>query len=664
MILNLRLPHKRPFFQLRQSPHFNQTQASSPRIVTRLDPPDQQSSAAGVTVELRLLETTDIHGHILPFDYLTRRSDASAGLARTATLIREARQQACNCLLFDTGDFLQGAPLVDLAAHPDSEWTGPNPAISAMNALGYDTVGLGNHEFNYGVDWLIKALEQAEFPVTCANAIRQKGATPQEDETLVPQYLLLDRSVTDCTGQAHKLRIGVLGVLPPQITNWDHFHLEGQVSTRPIVDTVRAFVPKLRSAGADIVIALAHTGIAQGSAHDMAENAALELADVPGLDAILAGHSHLVFPAPDHAGIEGVDIEQGRLKGVPAVMAGSRGSHLGVLDLTLQKRQSGWKVANSRVEVRPVHPANGSGPVPPDPMLCNLLEPAHKMTLALMDKPLGHSDRALHSYLGMVRSDPLIHLVAQAQRNAIKQFVPENILANLPVLSAASAFRTGGRAGPAYFTDIPAGPLTSRHAADIYAFPNTLCALILSGAQLRDWLERAAAYFNQIVAGQRDQPLINHGFPGHHFDVIEGLTYEIDLSVPSRYQSDGASSQTHSRRITNLRYQGQAIDLKQEFIVATNNFRVFGGAPFATAEAARAVFQSQLPVIDAVKRHLREAGTSFEATPIWSFRPMPGTSVVFDTGPGLRAYPQEIAALGLTDLGDTAEGFARFRMEL
>ncbi|WP_306151854.1 metallophosphoesterase, partial [Roseovarius sp. MMSF_3281] len=384
-----------------------------------------------------MLETTDIHGHLLPFDYLTCSANTSAGLARTATLIREARQQARNCLLFDTGDFLQGAPLIDIAAPPDNEWTGPHPAITAMNALDYDAVGLGNHEFNHGVEWLVKTLEQAEFPVTCANAIRHMGATPKQDKTLVSQYLMLDRIVTDCAGQAHDLRIGVLGVLPPQITNWDHSHLEGQIMTRPIVDTARALVPRLRSAGADIVIALAHTGIAQGSAYDTAENAALELADVPGLDAILAGHSHLVFPAADHAGIEDADIEHGHLKGVPAVMAGSRGSHLGIVDITLQKGDAGWNVARSRAEVRPVNPAGRARPVVADPVLCDLLEPAHKTTIALMDKPVGHSDKALHSYLGMIRSGPLIHLVAQAKRNAMPQFVPEHILANLPNLSVA-----------------------------------------------------------------------------------------------------------------------------------------------------------------------------------------------------------------------------------
>lgn len=617
------------------------------------------------TVELRLLETTDVHGHILPFDYLTRQDDTTTGLARTATLIREARAQAVNTLLFDTGDFLQGSPMTDVTAQHESEWTGQHPAISAMNELGYDAVGLGNHEFNFGIDWLLQTLEQARFPVTCANAIVRAGTGPQTDKTLVSQYLLLDRTVADTDGQPHEICIGVIGLLPPQITNWDHFHLEGRLTTRAIVETARALVPKIKAEGADIVVVLAHTGISENIQDDTAENAALPLARVPGLDAILAGHSHLVFPSVDHTGIAGADIDNGQLHGVPAVMAGSHGSHLGVLDLTLHwTATDGWAVANNRSEARPVNPKSGKVLAKADTMLCDLLSDAHRATMDLMAKPVGYSATPLHSYLAMVRSDPMVHLIAQAQRNALHLFVPERDLARWPILSAASAFRTGGRAGPDHFTDIPPGPLTTRHASDIYAFPNTLCAVILTGAQLRDWLERAAAYFNRIVPGDSDQPLINPSFPGHHFDVIDGLSYEIDLSVPSRYEADGRCSGSTGRRITNLRHQGQRIDLGQEFIVATNNFRLFGGAPYVQSNAAHKTYQSQLRVIDAVKRHLHALQGSPAFSPAWAFRPMPDTSIVFNTGPGLRHYPEDIAAHGLTDIGDTAAGFAQFRMRL
>jgi len=634
-------------------------------LVKRITPHMTARNDTPTSVELRLLETTDIHGHILPFDYLTHQDNTSTGLARTATLIHQARAQAVNTLLFDTGDFLQGSPMTDVTAQPESDWTGGHPAISAMNELGYDAVGLGNHEFNFGIAWLLGTLEQARFPVTCANAIASAGPAPQNDTTLVPQYLLLDRTVVDTNGQTHDVRIGVLGVLPPQITNWDHFHLEGRLTTRAIVKTAHALVPKIKAAGADIVIALAHTGIEDSTSDDGAENAALALARVPGLDAILAGHSHLVFPSADHAEIAGADIDKGQLHGVPAVMAGSHGSHLGVLDLTLNWTvKDGWTVTSSRSEARPVNAQNGKALVKADTTLCNLLSQAHRATMAITAKPVGHTNTPLHSYLSMVRSDPLVHMIAQAQRDALHLFVPERDLAQWPILSAASAFRMGGRAGPDHFTDIPPGPLTTRHASDIYAFPNTLCAVVLTGAELRDWLERAAAYFNRVVPGEPDQPLINAAFPGHHFDVIDGLSYDIDLSVPSRYKPDGRWCGSTERRITNLRHQGRPIDLGQEFIVATNNFRLFGGAPYVQSNGTHKIYQSQFRVIDAVKRYLHALQGPPDFSPAWTFRPMPDTSIVFDTGPGLRDYPDDIAAHGLTDIGDTEAGFARFRMRL
>jgi 2',3'-cyclic-nucleotide 2'-phosphodiesterase/3'-nucleotidase len=634
--------------------------------VTRIDQSIQSPTGANlpVTVELRVLETTDIHGHILPFDYLTQRRDERAGLARTATLIQNARQQTRNCMLFDTGDFLQGTPLIDAKLKTGTRPPALHPAIGAMNTLGYDAVGLGNHEFNFGLDWLFESLEQAKFPVTCANAASVLGATVEEDSTLFPQYLLLDRVFKDTLGQSREIRVGVIGLLPPQIVDWDHFHLEGRVFSRPIVETACALVPRLRAEGADIVIALAHTGIARDGVQDTLENAALSLAEVSGVDAILAGHSHLVFPAADHAGIDGVDLERGRLHGVPAVMAGARGSHLGVLDLTLQHIGGKWKITASKSDARPVDRGRHSPPPEADTVISRLLQHAHDATLDEMEKPVGHSNDALHSYLCMVRSDPLVHLVAQAQRSALPRAVPKHVLDSFPILSAASAFRSGGRAGPEFFTDIPAGPLTRRHASDIYAFPNTLCALILTGAQLHDWLERAAGFFNQITPGQADQVLLDPDFPGHHFDVIDGLSYEIDLSKPSRYRPDGTPTQSREPRVVNLRHAGQAIDLSMEFIVATNNFRLFGGAPYSQGNVASRLFKSHFPVIDALNRHLQDIDESAKSGPTWSFCPMPGTSVVFETGPGLRRYPEEIASLALTDLGDTAKGFAKFRMQL
>ena len=454
-------------------------------------------------VQVRLLETTDVHSNLLPFDYYADSCETSFGLARTANLIKEARAQAPNCLLLDNGDFLQGTPLSDLTAQPDNGWTGPHPAITAMNYLGYDAAGIGNHEFNFGLDWLQEALAGADFPVTCANAVIEQGETVTEDETLLPPFLILDRQVTDNRGGRHDLRIGVIALLPPQITTWDHFHLKNRLSARDVIEAARAWVSRIRDAGADIVIALAHSGIDGHDHYPMKENVALALGQLPGIDAILAGHTHEVFPGPEAPDIAGADCRQGTLNGKPAVMAGFRGSHLGVLDLYLQQDASGWTVATHRSEARPVAEA-GADPVPADEDLKQLLFPAHRHTLDLIRKPLGKTAIPLHSYLALVRNDPATQLVARAQASALRRMVEGSADAELPLLSANAPFKTGGRGGPKYYTDVPAGDFRLRNAADLYAFPNTLCALRVTGAQVRDWLERAAACFNQITPGRPD----------------------------------------------------------------------------------------------------------------------------------------------------------------
>ncbi|WP_372920706.1 metallophosphoesterase, partial [Roseovarius sp.] len=316
---------------------------------------------SGALLHLRLLETTDLHGHVMPFDYHSGQDDRPLGLARLATLIRQARRESPNCLLFDNGDFLQGTPLSDMAGQPDG-WTGPHPVIAAMNALDYDAVGLGNHEFNFGLPALGRALESARFPITCAN-VHALG------DTSLPfaRPLILERRLTDTAGQAHDLRIGVIGLVPPQISIWDRHHLRGRLHSAGITETARRLVPGLRAAGADLVIALAHSGIDDSPDHPGLENAALPLSLVPGIDAVLAGHSHRLFPGPDHHGLPGVSAEHGSLNGIPAIMAGFAGSHLGLLDLVLMHDPEGWRTIDHRATLRPLQPGSGAPPTPADP---------------------------------------------------------------------------------------------------------------------------------------------------------------------------------------------------------------------------------------------------------------------------------------------------------
>ncbi|MEQ8294547.1 MAG: bifunctional 2',3'-cyclic-nucleotide 2'-phosphodiesterase/3'-nucleotidase [Roseovarius sp.] len=610
---------------------------------------------------LRLLATSDIHAAILPYDYAADRPDSGYSLACIASLVDTARAEAPGaCLLVDNGDFLQGSPLSDLH---DPEGA-PHPVIAAMNRLGYDAANLGNHEFNFGLPTLRTAVEQAAFPVLSANTLTRKGATPAEDETLLRPATILTRTVTSAAGETRTLNIGLIGLLPPQITLWDRFHLGGEVTARDMVDTAAHHVPALRAQGADIVILLAHTGIDTGDAGPDMENAALTLARLPGVDAIVAGHSHELFPHGDTPpGADEADHLAGTFSGIPAVLPGYRGSHLGQIDLDLAHDAGGWSVSGHRARLHPVLP----GDTPAHPAIAETVRHDHAATLARMRAPLGHTDQPIHSYLSLYRADLPVLLVAEAKRRAVRQALSGTALDGLPVLAATAPFNTGGRAGPRAYTDIPAGDLTLRNAADLQPFPNSLCALRFTGAEVKDWLERAASCFHRIAPGQPDQPLWNNAFPGHAADTIAGLTYRIDLSAPPLYDDSGRPlpGPAGPGRIRDLAHEGRPVAPADDFVVAVNNYRAFGGGPYPVLPENRLVHASQTPVRDLLAGFFRDGGHhALSATPAWRFLPLPDTSVLIWSGPGLRAHPADIAAHDLTDLGLSPGGFLRLRMPL
>lgn len=615
------------------------------------------------TFHLRLLATSDIHAALLPYDYAADREDTAHGLACIASLVETARATAPGAsLLVDNGDFLQGTPLGDL--HDPAATPAPHPAIAGMNRLGYDAANLGNHEFNFGLPTLRAAVSQASFPVLSANTLVRKGPTPKHDETLLRPATILTRTCTRNTGETRTLRIGLIGLLPPQITVWDRFHLGGEVTARDMVETAAHHVPDLRRKGADIVILLAHTGIDTGEAGPEAENAALTLARLPGVDAIVAGHSHELFPDPKQTAEDGpADHLAGTFWGVPAVLPGFRGSHLGQIDLVLAQGTDGWTVTDHEARLLPVTPEK----TPAHPAIVETVRDSHAATLARLRAPLGRINRPIHSYLSLYRSDMPVLLVAEAKRRAVRLALEGTALAGLPVLAATAPFNTGGRAGPRAYTDIPAGDLSLRNAVDLQPFPNSLCAVRLTGAELKDWLERATSCFNRITPGHPDQPLWNQAFPGHATDTMAGLTYKIDLSAPPLYDDRGQPlpGPPGPGRIRDLAHEGGPVAPGDEFIVAMNNYRAFGGGPYPVLPEHRLVHSSRLPVRQLLADFLRDGQHhDLDCEAAWRFVPMPETSVKIRSGPGLRDHPDDIAALGLTDLGLSDDGFLCLRMPL
>lgn len=627
------------------------------------------AGAAAGQAHLRVLATTDLHAHVLPYDYYADRPAETLGLARTATLIAAARAGAANSLLLDNGDFLQGNPLGDHVARRGLRRGEVHPVIAAMNALGYDGATPGNHDFNYGLDFLMEALAGAAFPVVSANVARRLGARPQEDAPLLPPCAILERRLADGAGAAHPVRIGLIGLLPPQIMVWDRRHLRGRAATRDIVAAAEDWVPRLRAAGCDLILALAHSGIGPDRRADGMENAAIPLARVAGIDAVLAGHSHLVFPSADYAGHPGVDVAAGTIGGKPGVMAGFGGSHLGVIDLLLGRGDGGWRILAHRCEARPIARRGADGGVTAlvesAAEVVEAVRAAHAATLAHIRRPVGRTTAPLHSYFALVADDPSLKVVAMAQARHVAERLRGTAHGHLPVLSAAAPFRAGGRQGPDFYTEVPAGDLAIRNVADLYLYPNTIRALRITGAQLQDWLERSAGIFNRIIPGLPDQMLHDPAFPSHNFDVIHGVSYRIDPSQPSRYDAEGGALNPGARRIAELAFAGRPVDPAAEFILATNNYRAAGGGDFPGAKGDTIVFEAPDTNRDILLRHILGTGTiTPPAERVWGFAPLPGTSVLFDTGPRAAAYLGDLRGLAVEPAGDGPDGFARFRLRL
>ncbi|MHB2167845.1 bifunctional 2',3'-cyclic-nucleotide 2'-phosphodiesterase/3'-nucleotidase [Alsobacter sp. R-9] len=637
--------------------------AGAAALAGLLGAPMALAQSASPRVKLRILETTDLHVNVLPYDYYRDKADDTLGLARTASLIRAARAEARNSLLFDNGDLIQGSPMGDYIAYKKGIKAGEvHPMFAGMNALDYVCATVGNHEFNYGLSYLGFALSGAQFPFVCANIVKADGSP------LLRPTMIFDRDVTDEAGQRQRLKIGVIGFVPPQIMQWDQGHLAGKLVASDIVDAAQKYVPDL-ARQTDVVVALCHSGIEGGERKGGEENAALHLARVPGIDVILTGHQHKVFPGKDFAGIPGVDAEKGTLHGVPAVMAGFWGSHLGIVDLDLERTGDSWKVAAFRTEARSIYERKDRAivaRVENDPPVANAVKGDHEATLAYVRQPVGEAKAPINSFFALVADDPSVQIVSKAQTWYVAQIAATMpTLKGLPVLSAAAPFKSGGRGGPEAYTDVKAGPIAIKDVADIYLYPNTVRAVKVTGAQVREWLERSAGLFNRIdPAATGEQELINPNFPAFNFDIIDGVTYQIDVTQPSRYDGNGKLVAPDARRIVDLRFNGQPIDDAASFLVATNNYRAGGGGNFPGADGTTIVIDAPDTNRDVIVRYIVEQKVIDPvADGNWRFKPVNGSPVVtFLSSPAAaKAIPK---GLKVTAAGDGPGGFARFRIDL
>lgn len=614
-------------------------------------------------VNLRILETTDIHVNLANYDYYQDAETDKYGLVKTASLIKQARTEAKNSLLFDNGDLIQGNPLGDYVAKIDPLQPGEtHPVYKAMNLLDYDAGNIGNHEFNYGLDFLKTSLSGSNFPYVNANVYVDDGTG---EKNYFKPYEILDRQVIDEDGETHSIKVGVIGFVPPQIMQWDKANLEGKVVTKDIVETAEHFIPKMKADGADIIVAIPHSGIGTVTSEGMEENATYDLSKVDGIDAILFGHSHGTFPSAAYDGIEGVDTANGTINGTPAVMPGYWGSHLGLVDLQLQHADGKWTVLNGKSSTRGIADKDGKPLVARDEEVYKAIEDDHQHTIDWVRSSVGETTAPITSYFSQVKDDPSIQIVTNAQKWYVEKYIQGTEYENIPVLSAGAPFKAGTRGDPTYYTDIPQGELAIKNVADLYLYPNTLQAVLIKGSDVKEWLEMSAGQFNQINPKKRgEQSLINQEFRSYNYDVIDGVTYEIDVTKPAKYDADGNVINPKSQRIKHLKFNGKKIDPKQSFLVATNNYRASGGGHFPGIDGTNIAIQAPDENRNVVIDYIMEQGSiNPEADGNWSFSPIKGpATVTFESSPKAKEYIKDSRTFKYIETKE--DGFAKYTIKL
>ncbi|MFE9646480.1 bifunctional metallophosphatase/5'-nucleotidase [Streptomyces sp. NPDC006365] len=534
---------------------------------------------------LTVMGTTDLHGHVFNWDYFkdaeyTDSAGNAQGLARISTLVNQIRAEKGrrNTLLLDAGDTIQGTPLTYYYAKVDpitAEGGPVHPMAQAMNAIGYDAVALGNHEFNYGIETLRKFEEQCDFPLLGANALDAKTLRPA-----FPPYFFKTFRVRGLP----PVKVAVLGLTNPGIAIWDKAYVQGKLTFPGLEEQAAKWVPKLRSMGADVVVVSAHSGSSGTSSYGdqlpyVENSAALVAQQVPGIDAILVGHAHVEIPE-----LKVTNEKTGKTVVLSEPLAYAE--RLSLFDFELVFKGGRWVVESVTASVL------NSNSVADDPEITRLLKDDHDVVVAYVNQVVGTATETLTTVEARYKDAPIIDLITKVQEDVVKAALAGTEYASLPVIAQASPFsRTSA---------IPAGDVTIRGLSSLYVYDNTLVAKVMTGAQVRAYLEYSAEYFVQTAAGAPVdvEKLTNAGGrPDYNYDYVSGLTYEIDVA------------QAAGSRIKNLSYEGAALDDAQEFVLAVNNYRANGGGAFPHVAAATEVWSESTEIRTRIAEWVTQKGT-------------------------------------------------------
>ena len=507
------------------------------------------------TATVTLLATTDLHGFIYPYDYFTRQP-AARGLAAAATLVEEVRRETPNTLLVDCGDTIQGSSLESVyqAAVKVGTAKAKDPMMLAMNALGYDAMVVGNHEYNFGLPNLEAAHAAARFPWLSANTRSAAGAP-----AFAPYVVKTVAGV----------KVAVVGITTAAIPEWEKPESIRGLSFDAPEEGVRRALLALEREKPDVVVAAVHGGIDRDpqtgevrAGEKPGENPAWTIAEkFPQLAAVVYGHSH--------------QREEGRrVNGVLLVQPRNWGMEVARVDLALERQADGrWKLARTTSRLLPVTPETT-----PDPRVMEIARPYHEEAEKWLDQPVARSAADLSGARGRFEDSALVDAIHEVQLHYAHADVSLTALFN-PRLRVAR------------------GPVTAREVAALYVYDNELYAVAGNGRMLREALENAARYFRTCPEPSCERgPLLDSDVRGYNYDMAQGVDYEIDLTQPA------------GSRVRHLLYRGAPLRDDQELRIALNNYRAAGSGSYTMFRGAKVLYRSGRDIRDLMVDYFREKG--------------------------------------------------------
>ncbi|GAA0906789.1 5'-nucleotidase C-terminal domain-containing protein [Virgisporangium aurantiacum] len=512
-------------------------------------------TGANRTWDLTVLGTSDTHGNVYNWDYYRDAEyDDSAhndiGVAKVATLVNQIRAERRGkaTVVLDAGDTIQGTPLATYYAkqEPITTTGETHPMARAMNVIDYDAVTLGNHEFNYGIPLLRLWIRQLGFPALAANAVDARTGLPAFTPFVVKKVSLGRGAPT--------LRLGILGLTNPGVAIWDRANVEGILRFEDLVKTARKWVPIMRRLfGADIVLVSAHGGDSGESSYGPElpnENPTALIAEqVPGIDAILFGHAHREvverFVTNKVTGEQVLLTEPSRW-----------GQRVSRMDFTLSRGHGRWRIDSKHSTML------NTNTVVEDPAVVAAVRAQHAKTVTYVNQVVATSVVELSAVESRYKDTPILDYINKVQTDTVTAALAGGSYAGLPVLSIAAPFSRTAR--------FPAGQVKIKDVAGLYIYDNTLEAVVLTGAEVKAYLEYSAKYFVTLAPGAPVDPntISDPAVPDYNYDTLSGVTYDIDISRPV------------GDRITRLERDGVPVDPAAQFVVAVNNYRRSGGGNF------------------------------------------------------------------------------------